>query len=155
MHSRVFQIENNWRHLETTSSVTVDDLPNADSVWDTDNREADIDWLYEVLASIPTLVTGEDEHGKYFKLGNKKAEFFTRKYAQFIDAARRCMDVSFKDFSDDVWLRSVSDLHAAYSDEFGMFVHSFDIGVITLDHFIRIAKPQRKYYIGAVADYHW
>ena len=48
----------------------------------------------------------------------------------------------------------MSALNTAYDDRYGFYVDCDDTGLVTLNQFLRQAKPEIRYYFGGTVDYH-
>lgn len=83
--------------------------------------------------------------------------WFKKDYRTFVENAKLCTEMPFDDFTRHKNAIPVYMVHAAYEDEFGVYVCDMGewAGLDTLQSFMRRANNGDEYYLGAVVDYHF
>lgn len=159
MHSRIFQI--------TTSRVPEDEYISesdfcehpfigsiADHVDGNVDRNEELQNLRQFLTDTKTAVFGKEN--SFALLPNGKAEYFKYAFDRFIKAVNKACGINLTDFAtDDECSNLVFEIKSSYCDEFGWYVSSEEFDTITFDQFIRLAEPDKQYYIGGILNYRW
>ncbi len=164
MHSRIIQIESH--------PIDDEDLAVASDYWDdhwftnniadyTDDdgdRAGSLEWLKETLAAAKEYIEYfVDDDGEGFVFGDGfHAAYFSDAYAGFAAALKAlAYKASPATFQDDSISTEMYNLKNAYDDKFGFYIQNYDMGLVTLNKFLRNAKAGARYYFGGTVDYHW
>ena len=155
MHSRIFQISETPVDQEDylTSEDCYDTMESiADYITDCD-REEGIAWLMETISkyaeftndgNVTSFVLSDDYLTKHFK----------ERHRSFVSYAKKLYETSFEDFCMG---KAYMDV-VKFDDEFNRKYEFYFIQeneADTMDQFMRYAESGKRYYVGAVLDYHW
>ena len=163
MHSRIFQIET--FPVDDDYRITEDHYIGdhwfvysvADYVAEDAGRAASLEWLKETLSpGAEHIEYFNDEEGEGFiLLAGFHAVYFAAEYAAFASCLQTLVQkASPESFADASIWPEMLNLGTAYDDKFGFYVDCDDIGLVTLNKFLRYAKPDVRYYFGGTVDYH-
>ena len=126
----------------------------ADSVYDTENYQEDLTWLYNTfhhLVEQPYMIY----HGMFVFKPDFKQTWFADKHRAFIEAAQRLSQVSLDHFIAYVDLHDLCDAYDTRFEAYVQYTEQFSDETLTLDDFVRSAEPGKAYYIGGACDYHF
>lgn len=163
MHSRIYQIES--FPVEPDYRITEDNYIGdhwfvysvADYVANDEDRAGSLGWLKETLAPAAAFIDYfTDDEGEGFILhdGFHNA-YFTSEYACFRQALQELLGAASPEaFAGGDLASKMFILESAYDDKFGFYVDSDETGLVTLNSFLRHAKPDTRYYFGGTVDYH-
>ena len=164
MHSRICQIENApvCEENRITEDAYIGDHwfteRIADYIDNDEDRDASLQRLKERLAAgaehieyfaddeVEGFVLREGFHTAYFAA---EYEAFTKKLRDF------CEKLSPESYADGSLNAAMFSLESAYDDEYGFYVDSDETSLVTLNRFLRCARPDTRYYFGGTVDYHF
>nr|DAW90215.1 MAG TPA: hypothetical protein [Bacteriophage sp.] len=163
MHSKIFQIES--FPVEENYRITEDNYIGdhwfvysiADYVAEDESREHSLEWLKDTLSCAePFIEFFSDIDGcGFILLDGFHAAYFKREYEGFINALTSLtVTVSPEAFAMGNLEPKMFALNTAYDDRYGFYVDCDDTGLVTLNQFLRQAKPEIRYYFGGTVDYH-
>ena len=164
MHSRIFQIE--AFPVDADYRITEDNYIGdhwfvysvADYVAADEDRTGSLEWLRETLkagASFIEYFTDEDGEGFILHEGFHAA-YFTAEYRAFSASLNSLLEkASPEAFADGGLQSAMFSLEEAYDDKYGFYIDCDEIGLVTLNRFLRQARPETRYYIGGTVDYHY
>lgn len=103
---------------------------------------------------------GKDEFGQYFTIADK-VRYFKESYKAFKKHLASLQEVTLESFSEynPATESSLFNLMYSYEDKFSIYIHDSTYAqensiLIPIDEFVRLSKPNKKYYIGGTLDYH-
>lgn len=150
-HSRIFEISRDKINEDKfCSPEDFLEFNEADSIRESREREDDLEWLQKYLGDaveikddIITIIDSKD--------------YFENKLSNFMSIIKNIyLDWTVSEFMDN---RLVSDtmyeLHREADDHYGFWIFYPDMGLITLDEFLRRVNAGDKFYIDGIMDYHW
>lgn len=160
MHSRIFQIskkriskeeficEEKYDEIRFVGAIA----DYVEEVTDESSKKEDVEWLGEVegITTDPEAMT---------LMVTSKKDHFKQPYKEFVKQIKKIQKTTFEDFAEDkndeVGM-NIYRIKLAYEEEYTFYVDDDNekFGLITLDSFVRQAKENKKYYIGAIFDYH-
>lgn len=163
MHSRIIQIES--RPLEEDDYITPcaynDDHwfthSIADYVTEDEDRAGSIQWFKESLSICSEHIEYFVENGcegfilhEGFYAAHMKPAF--EDFMAQLNQLAKTLD--FGTFIAGNLGATLFTLNSTYDDEFGFYIEAGDSCPVTLNHFLRYAKPGIRYYFGGTLDYH-
>ena len=93
--------------------------------------------------------------GVIFRDGFRDA-YFAVGYEAFREALQKLIASSSLDrFCSGTLWQELYDLNTAYDNEVGYYIQNDELGLKTLSRFMRLVKPDVKYYFGGTLDYHF
>jgi len=116
-----------------------------------DEMKACIVWLGKDRSTNGIMT---DKWSRTISVFDKRA-FFASKYEGFVKALRNLSGITLDEFCTNKKTAYFCDLEYYFNDKYGIYMDSDEDGLLTLDEWVRHAKPGKKFYIGAVIDYHW
>ena len=163
MHSKIIQLET--LPIEAVGMICPDDFCDhwftnsiADYVDDDQDSEDTLETLKAILGAHPDHVeffNDEDGKGVIFREGFTRA-FYAGQFGAFQDALKALeAKATLENFCNGKVDQAMYDLNSAYDDEYGYYISSSDVGLKTLNRFLRYMKPDTKYYFGGTVDYHF
>lgn len=163
MHSRIFQIES--FPVDKDCRITEDNYIGdhwfvysiADYVTEDEDRENSLEWLMDTLSCAESFIEFfSDEDGSGFILHDGfHAACFQKEYEGFADTLKALTDTaSPKAFAAGDLESKMFALETAYDDRYGFYVDCDETGLVTLNRFLRHARPGVRYYFGGTVDYH-
>ena len=155
MHSRIFQV--------STKPISQDDYIKETDYWDhwfinriadyvngDTDRDYDIQWFKDCYSS-KGIEFGSDDNGEYIIVQSKEA-YFKDAFNRFQGLLNNIKGYNLQNFIegiDEMW-----ELNSEHEEKYGFYIESEEYDLITIDHFVRCCKSNKKYYIGATIDYH-
>ena len=156
MHSRIYQISTKPIHKD--DYISEDKYYDhwflnsvADYVNDDTDRAEDIQWFKDCYEKYG-ISFGVDDSGEYFIIEDK-LKYFEANFKRFKEVFNELSSMTLEEFADGKCSMSMYQLKEAYEERFGFYVDGDEIGMSTLDEFVRYAN-ETKWYIGATIDYH-
>ena len=160
MHSRIYQISEKPISKEnfTKESSYYDDGfvgEIADYVSEVDYRSndyiSDLEWLQTATEGLEVNI----KKGTITIL-NKK-EYFDKKHDKFKELIENLQDITLEDFSSNKEYFTILDLKSAYDDKYSFYIDDNyeNVGLTSLDNWVRNAEENKKYYVGNILDYHF
>lgn len=163
MHSRLFQIANH--PIKDDELLDQYSLPEflwetgADYVVPTNDVAQDIEWLFRVYKGAFAL--GKEKNTFLIAPGGKNA-FFKPKYKDFMEQVTLLTTTTFEAFvgeeagpMDTKLDLTISSLCRAFNERSGFYVFQDNMGLMSLDAWMRRAKEGELYYFGTILDYHF
>jgi hypothetical protein len=160
MHSRIFQV--------SSKPITEDNLIKEYRYEDDfvgrvagyvslEYSEVDIKSDLEWLNNTEGLHVDTDK--KTLTITSKR-EYFDEKHDTFIELAEKLSNITLEEFINGEWDKGYGDftnLKDSYEDTYGFYIDDNDenIGLTTLDNWVRNAEENKAYYIGNIFDYHF
>lgn len=159
MHSRKYQIST--EPVSPSVYLSESDFDEhwfigaiADYVNDDVDHDEEIQSLREMLEQRQIAVFNED--GSFTLMPHGKNSYFKGDYERFKEAVHKAVSMTLEEFVDYAKsFNTMFQIKDSYCDKYGLYVSSDDFGTIPFDEFVRRAKPETPYFIGAVLDYHW
>lgn len=155
MHSRIFEIsESSFIDKDDHYFFDFEDLGSmpsgVDYVVETENREDDIEWLRDIMSHYKGI-TFDDE--SFIVSTDFKNEYFEKR---FKDLKERVEELTLEEFSDEnKGMMELYYIKKAIEDRLGFRVFNYNYGNMSFDTFVRHMKPNVRYYIGGIGDYHY
>lgn len=157
-HSRIFQIsenpitEKNLIHESNYDENFVGQI--ADYVQAIPYKEKDIEdlkWLQNCVEGIEI-----DLEARTLVVTSKE-KYFEKKFETFQNIAEEISCFKIQDFINPSSHNKFQDLQEAFNEEYAFYVDDNyeNIGLATLDTWVRNAEEDKPYYIGQVIDYHF
>ena len=165
MYSDIIQLET--RPISETGTLTTSYFDDEEMQW----------FFYDIADSVrendyPNTI---DHFISYLQLGNPYVEVFNdekEKWIVFHEGFVRSFFEWFYPSFEEYLLRLVENasieafcngfemknllypLNMIVDDKYGIYIMSSEMGLQTLDRFIRRIEPEKKYYIGGTVEYH-
>ena len=164
MHSRIFQIESSpiGEDSRIDENYYIGDhwftYSIADYVAEDENRTESIEWLKAALAAGGERIEYfSDKNGEGFILRDGFHEaYFTSEFRVFSTQLQELIEKSSPEaYADGSLQGPMCLLNEAYDDEYGFYIDCEQTGLVTLNHFLRDAKINTRYYFGGTVDYHY
>ena len=163
MHSKIIQLET--LPIEDVGRIGPDDFCDhwftnsiADYVDDDYDSEDTLETLKAILSAYPEHVEffdDDDGKGVIFHKGFTHA-YYAGQYGAFREALKALeAKTTLENFCNGDVGQAMYDLNSAFDDEYGYYIQSSDVGLKTLNRFLRYMKPDTRYYFGGTVDYHF
>jgi hypothetical protein len=155
MHSRLFQLSEEV--IAKDNYIEEQDLydsfvgPIADYVEESENRIDDLGWLASELT--PHGATIDIEQGTVYLPKGFKISYFKKRYEEFKKLAGRISLEAFAGVDGAPDAHWKHPLEMLIENKFGFYVYTDYLQ--TLSDFVRYAKEDTTYYVGAIFDYHY
>lgn len=152
-HSRIFQISREKiekEDLYTKECYYTWDVGIGDYYSDSTDRNHDIEWLQRMLDD------SAEVSNDTITITDVK-EYFEEKFSRFMDYIRTIdLDWTVEDFMNGSLVsETIHKLQNEVDNSNGFWMDCSEMGLITLDKFMRSVKPGEIYYIGSIIEYHF
>lgn len=155
MHGNIIQISET--PLTEGDHITYDEMPEwfTNSIADYGGEERE----YDNLADYVTVMYPFKAQGDGFVLDKERVvSYFKYKMDVMHRAIQTLSEMTFEDFIDGDADQPSYEVRNAVADRYGTYVCEGHCDVIMFDRWLRCqfkARPDKKFYIGAVLDYHY